>query len=266
MEVGIAKMLVGGASYSNVILQSSLAKRKFVEFKGHLFLNITDELQIHGAYGTLNSIYLAKKNIGDGYVKYGDNKTFSTEVSYEHNDAAMILDSPYLINLRYNADIYKVSGFFEKTKNLYLSGYFSYLSISDGNIGNDFMLRIGSQLIDDAYFGYEARYTSYKYNSPFVPYSNQTLKLYYSPQNLDSHSLWTKWNLINEKGLKFQFDATVGYIPLYNVVLRQVGGNLNYSPFGKMVINLQLSAGSSYRFDSSYNYFSGLASLYWQVY
>lgn len=266
IEVGIAKMLSGGISYSNAILQSSLNNRSFAEFKAHLFVNISNQIHINGSYGTLNSINRTKQNIGDALIKYTDKQTFSAELSYNHSNAAMIFYSPHLINLGYYADVYKASGFFEQTKKLYLSGYFSYLSVSDGNVGNDFMLRIGSELIKDAFFGYEARYINYKYNSPFVPYSNQSLRLYYAPQNLDSHSLWTEWKLINNKALKFQFDATVGYIPLYNIVLRQVGGDIKYSPFGKLILNLQLSTGSSYRFDSSYNYFSGLITIYWQVY
>ena len=140
------------------------------------------------------------------------------------------------------------------------------MSISDGNIGNDFMLRIGSQLIDNTYFGYEARYTSYKYNSPFAPYSNKKLRLYYSPQNLDSHSLWTRMNLEDDKQMKLQFGAMLGYIPLYNVVLRQIDGKIKYSPIGRLILDLQLTAGSSYRFDTSYNYFSGTISAYWNVY
>ena len=266
LEIGIAKILTGGVSYSDITLQSSANSRKFIEFKGHLFLNVSDEIQISGAYGTLNSLYLTKKNVGDVFIKYSDEKTFSSEFSYENTDAGLVLNSPYLINLRYNARIFKASGFLEKSKKLYLSGYFSYLSISDGNIGNDFMLRIGSQLIDNTYFGYEARYTSYKYNSPFAPYSNKKLRLYYSPQNLDSHSLWTRMNLEDDKQMKLQFGAMLGYIPLYNVVLRQIDGEIKYSPIGRLILDLQLTAGSSYRFDTSYNYFSGTISAYWNVY
>ena len=266
LEIGIAKMVSGGFSYSDVNIYSSIDKRKFIQFKGHLFVNILDNLRLSGGYGTLNSQYLPKKNIADVSLNFNLNQDFSFKLYYERNDAALVLYSPYLVNFRNDVDLVKVSGLYEQSKKLRLSGYFSYLSISDGNVGNDFQLRIGSQLLKDTYFGYESKYISYKYDSPFVPFTNQKSRLYYSPQNLDSHSLWAEWGLEQNEKLNFIFGGKLGYIPLYNIVLRELNGNLKYSPLNNLILSMEFSAGSSYRFDSSYNYFSGSLSLYWQLY
>ncbi|MCW8849288.1 MAG: tetratricopeptide repeat protein, partial [Melioribacteraceae bacterium] len=266
LEIGIATMVSGGVSYSDVNIYSSIDKRKFTQFKAHLFVNILDNLRLSGGYGTLNSLYLPKKNIGDVSLNFNLNQDFSVSLYYERNDAAMVLYSPYLVNFRNDVDLVKISGLYEQSKKLRLSGYFSYISISDGNVGNDFQLRIGSQLLNDTYFGYESKYMSYKYDSPFVPFTNQQTRLYYSPQNLDSHSLWAEWGLEQNEKLNFTFGGKLGYIPLYDVVLRELNGNLKYSPFSNLILNMEFSAGSSYRFDSSYNYFSGSLSLYWQLY
>lgn len=266
LEVGIAKILYGGVSYSDINIYSSNLQRKFVTFKGNLFLKILDELQLSGSIGAINTINQPRRNTSSAMLTFGDNVIYSTQFSFEHSDAALVLNSPYLINIRNNVNIYRFTGFFEPTKKLRLSGYFNYISITDGNVGNDFNLRIGSQLLDETFFGYESRYTSYKYDSPFVPYSNMTKRLYYSPQNLDSHSLWAEWKHNQTNNLRLTLGAEIGYIPNYNTVLREIEGKIDYNPYSRLILNLEVAAGSSYRYTSSYNYFSGALSFYWRVY
>ena len=66
---------------------------------------------------------------------------------------------------------------------LKFTGQFSYISIQDGNSGNDLIARIGKKFYEDVYFGYEYMFANYARTSFF----------YYSPQNFDAHSLWMEW-------------------------------------------------------------------------
>ncbi|MBK7981101.1 MAG: tetratricopeptide repeat protein [Ignavibacteriae bacterium] len=266
LEVGIAKILYGGVSYSDINLFSSILKRKFVTFKGNLFLKIFEELQLSGSIGAINSLYQPRRSTSTAMLTFGDNIIYSTQINFEHSDAALVLNSPYLLEIRKNVNIYKFSGFFEPSKKLRLSGYFQYITITDGNVGNDFKLRVGSQLLDETFFGYESRYTNYKYDSPFVPYSNMTQRLYYSPQNLDTHSLWAEWKHDQTNNLKITLGAEIGYIPNYNTILREIEGKIDYNPYSRLILNLEVTVGSSYRYSSSYNYFSGALTLFWRVY
>lgn len=266
LEIGIMKYITGGVSYSDILLYSYDDKKKFTRFKGHLYIHLFESLQLSGSYGVLNSPSKKMKNIGSISLQYNVKDVLDTEIYYENNFASMILYSPFLVNQLHTVDFLKFRGSYKHSKKIQLSGYFNYLNISDGNIGNDFLFRIGSELLEDAVFGYESRLINYKYDSPFVPFSNQSQRLYYSPQNLESHSIWTEWELEQSSSLKFKFGGKIGYIPLYDIVLREIESKINYIPLNNFIINLTASAGNSYRFDSSYQFFSGILSVYWKVF
>lgn len=266
LEIGIMKYINGGVSYSDLFLYSYDDKKKFTRFKGHLYIHLLERLQLSSSYGFVSSTSDKKKNIGSVSLQYKVKNVLDTEIYYENNFASMLLYSPFLVNQLHTVDFLKFRGSYKHSKKLQLSGYFNYLKISDGNIGNDFQFRIGSELIEDAVFGYESRLINYKYESPFVPFSNQSQRLYYSPQNLESHSIWTEWELEQNSSLKFKFGGKIGYIPLYDIVLREIGSKINYIPLNNIIINLTASAGNSYRFDSSYQFFSGVLSIYWKVF
>ncbi len=266
LEAGIARILSAGATYSRLSLSSLNSRQEFTAFKGQLSLNLNNHLLAAAGFGTLNSVGLTPRNTGDFSIEYKAGDVFSTRFSYENTDAALVLYSPYLVSYRYGVDYYRISGFFENKSHVRLSGYFSYISISDGNVGNSFQFRIGKGFYDQVYFGYESQFTTYKYLSSYVPHSNGTAQLYWAPQNMDQHSLWADWNIEQVQNLDVHIGSRLGYIPKYNVVLRELSGKVNYGVWQRFVIQGELTGGSSYRYDGSYNYFSAALSVYLRLY
>ncbi len=266
VNIGITTFITGGASLVKATINSANDTRDLTVFKGRLYIKPVSDLSIGGGVGVLNTFGQISRSVSDLSIDYRFNQTLSTNFYYENTDAALILYSPYLLNVRQDINFFKVSGNYENKSKLKLSSSFSYFSISDGNAANDVMVKVGKELWDKITLGYESQYQNYKYLSPFLPGSNGTQRLYYSPQNLNSHSIWAEWVPDSEKNLDLTFNAKIGYVPELDILLRQVNASFNLNATKSLIINAKTSIGSSYRFDSSYNFFSASLSAYWRLY
>ncbi|MBD3287514.1 tetratricopeptide repeat protein, partial [candidate division KSB1 bacterium] len=265
-QAGMGSFLTLGASFVNANVASADRQRDFKTFKGRLIIRPQQNFSISGGFGTLNSRGEIKRSVKDVSISFSMNDELNAAFYYENNDAALILYSPYLVDRRFDVDFYKFTGSYQSQSKIMLSGYFNFISISDGNRGNDVQLRIGKEFFSKTVLGYESQYLNYKYLAPFVPGSNGSQTLYYSPQNLDSHSLWLEYKPWLAESMKINFGAKLGYLPELDIILRQIEGRIQFQPTKYLTVNGKISAGSSYRFDSSYNYFSCSVSSYWSIY
>ncbi len=265
-QVGLVSFLTVGASFLKAKITSENQQRDFTSFKGRLIIKPLADLKISSGFGKMNSMGETSRNVTDASISYSIEDRLNTAIFYENNDAALILYSPFLVDRRFDVDFYKFTGFYQSQSKITVSGHFSYISISDGNEGNDVLMRIGREFFTNTTLGYESQYLNYKYQAPFVPESNSSKMLYYSPQNLDSHSLWMEWRPEQLKAMNINFGAKVGYLPELDIILRQIDGTIQYQPVKKFVLHGKISTGSSYRFDSSYNFFSCSVSAYWSLY
>lgn len=265
-QVGLAAFLTAGASFVKSNVASENRQRDFSLFKGRLMIKPLNNLTINSGFGTMNSMGELSRNVMDVSVTYAIEDRLNAAIYYENSDAALILYSPFLVDRRFDADFYKFTGSYQSQSKIILSGHFSYLSISDGNKGNDVLIRIGREFFTNTSLGYESQYLNYKYQAPAVPGSNGYQMLYYSPQNLDSHSLWMEWQPSLVKAMDVNFGAKIGYLPELDIVLRQIDAVIQYQLVKSLILHAKVSAGSSYRFDSSYNYFSCSVSAYWSIY
>jgi hypothetical protein len=241
-------------------------QRDFNTFKGRFMIKPLQNLTISSGFGTLNSRGEINRHAVDASVSYAIDDWLNTAFYYENSDAALILYSPFLVNRRFDVDFYKFTGFYQSQSNITLSGHFSYISISDGNKGNDVLMRIGKLFFTNTTLGYESQYLNYKYQARVVPEGAGYQMLYYSPQNLDSHSIWMEWRPKLVNAMNIQVGAKVGYLPELDIILRQIDGVIQYQPVKSLVIHGKISAGSSYRFDMSYTFFSCSVSAYWSIY
>jgi hypothetical protein len=125
--------------------------------------------------------------------------------------------------------------------------------LSDGNASNDLQLRIGKLFDFNIWAGYEYFYSNFARKS----------NLYYSPKDFESHSLWVDWIVQKESELDVVIGGKLGYVPSSDFVIREVSAGINYRPINSLSISGKLQIGSTYRYDSSYRYLSGIIYAYW---
>jgi len=266
IHAGIFPFLATAVSFIQAAVVTADQRCNFNTIKGRLLLKFTDQLSLNSGYGTLKIAKEDGRAVYDAAMTFELAEALKASLYYENTDGALILYSPFLVDRRLDVNFYKFSSQYHSESNIILAGHFSYLSISDGNKGNDMLMRIGKGFFKTLTCCYELQYLNYKYLTPPVPEGNPWQGLYYSPQSLDSHSLWADWKPVLHNKVDLRFSGKFGYLPELDVYLRQFDLVMQYRPSKKLVISGQLSAGSSFRFDSSYNYFSGSVLAYWSLF
>jgi len=148
-----------------------------------------------------------------------------------------------------------VSGYYQHKDGLRLSGYFNYISVDDGNEGNDFSIRLGRFFAKNLRMGYEYVYYKYKFKSPY----------YYSPRNFESHSFWLDEELEKKDQLRLTLGGKLGIIPSNTWIVLEGHVDLSYKPTKSLSITGRISIGSTSRDAQSYRYFSGQVTVYWSI-
>ena len=275
LELGLTSFLSIGASFYKTYLRSNyeslnadviqtlydnginfVGNRDFTTFKGHLFIRLSKYLNLGVGSGSANSSGAFIRKETDAFIRFDRPDTLSIVALYQNSDASLILYSPYLIDLRLYAKIYKLEGYYQHYNGLKIMSSFNYLSVTDGNEGNDFYLRIGKYFYRYLIVGYEYMYTNYKLKSQY----------YYSPTNFEAHNLWVENDLEKNKELTVTIGGKLGYIPLNDFVLFQGYLDVKYQVYERLNVAGRIAAGSTSRDDSSYRYFSGQVGAYWSIF
>ncbi|MFC2082329.1 tetratricopeptide repeat protein [Bacteroidota bacterium] len=257
-EMGFTGFLSLGGSFQRTKINSKyFSDSKYLtSFKGHASIRFSQFIVTDIGYGKLTTPGEPQKDIYSFVFRYDKEDKISLHGFYDHSDARVILYSPNLLPYSYNVDIYRISGSYQPNKHLTVSGYYSYLDISDGNKGNDLQLRVGRKFIKIATIGYEYFYSTYKYDSP----------IYYSPQNFESHSIWGEWDAYENDESKLVIGGKIGYYPAIDFVINEIHGDFNYRALKYLHLNARLAAGTTHRFDTSYNFVSAMLSAYWSIF
>ncbi len=224
-------------------------------------------LVLTGGKGTLNIDGESRKDIWDILIRYNLEEKFAATFSFERNDARLILLSPLLIPYNLNTDIYRFNSSYNYKHSLYLSLFYNYLEVSDGNIGNDIQIRIGKRFFSfntlinnekgkgSGLLGYEYYFADYGFQSPY----------YFTPQNYVSHSLWADFILEKSDNLTLKTGGKIGYMPLLDFIVSEFYADAVYKPFEYFFISGRISYANSYRYDTGYKAFSAYLSLFWNI-
>lgn len=255
LDGGFIGFLSLGASWSRTNLDNSTINRNFTQFKGVAAIFLQKNLILSGSYGVLNIFGEPDKRIGDISLRYEKENDFSFVLSFENNDARIILYSPNLINVRLNANHYRFSGSYYYNRLYRVSGFYNYFSLGDNNEGNDIQLRLGKKFISNGFFGYEYYFSDFAFISPS----------YYSPQKFDSHSIWGELNWEFKK-LKLKAGGKIGYVPKVDFIISEIFGEAEYKPILNLTITAHLGIGNSFRYDSSYKNITASIFAYWGIY
>lgn len=270
MELGFTYWLTFGVSWFRTQMNANAASldediistynftgdRRFTAFKGHLFLRFIKNVTIGVGFGQVNVDGFENRDESDAFINFERKDTVALNFQYLNTDAAKVLYSPYLIDNRFFTTYYRIGGYLNHRNGFHFSGYFSYLTVTDGNEGNDLQLRIGRRFLPEVIAGYEYFYSNYKFDAP----------LYYSPNNFESHSLFVDSWLEKKKNLEVKLGGRIGFVPVSDFLL--LGGYLkiDYRISNRLNIQGELNIGSTSRDNSSYKFIQGQISAYWNIY
>jgi len=255
-DAGFIGFLSLGVLWSRIFLYNSADSREFTEFKGLASIYFSKYLSLSGSYGILNYTYELNRKIGDLTFKYQKPDEALISFSYENNDARVVLFSPNILYSRFNIDIYRVNLAYMFKDEVKLLLNYNYYNIGDGNEGNDIQIRFGKKILEYGMFGYEYYFSDFKFISPY----------YYSPQNFESHSLWTEWNWNFKNYLKLTVGGKIGYVPRLDFIIGDIFTEAKYSPFLNFIISGRVTYSNSYRYDYSYKSFSAYLTIFWGLY
>ncbi len=272
LDFGALSWLSLGVGLQKFALKSEYNYRSFALFQGGIFLRCCENWSASFLLGSLATA---------GYESYGDyeiNVTYKLEKYLEiggyfiNRDAGLILYSPGLINNiegRIRVAMYRLNWRYVHKTNFIINGYFSYLSMTDGNAGNYFMLRLGKKFGDFTTGGYEYYFANFRYDMSLYQnpdYAETGHAYYYSPQEFITHSLWIDYQLEESEEWNVLFGGKLGYVPASAFVIFEGYAKAVYKPFDRLIITGQLSAGNSLRDIEGYRSFSGVLTAYWTFY
>ncbi|MDP4114957.1 MAG: hypothetical protein Q8903_02415, partial [Bacteroidota bacterium] len=255
LEAGITDFLSIGGTFLRTNLKDSTEQLHISTIKGNVFLRINDMISVNAGFGNINSPGVVKRNATDATVKIEKKDIFSVTGYFENTDARLILYSPNLLNVSYDVNLFRVLGYYKSKGGFYASGYFSSLTVSDNNAGNDFQLRLGKNFYTDVLIGYEYYYDSFTFQS----------SRYYSPKDFESHSLWADWHAQHDEETDITVGGKLGYIPSGDLLTREVYIQAKYEPLRSLIFSGKITIGSTYRNESSYNYVSAFLNAYWSL-
>lgn len=270
MELGFTYWLTFGISYYKTQMNANAASldedvlsnyiftgdKTFTSFKGHLYFRFIDNVTIGTSFGQVNVDGFETRDESEAFINFEKKDTVALNFQYTNTDAALILYSPYLIDNRLFTTYYRIGGYLNHKTGFHFSGYFSYLTVTDGNEGNDLQLRIGRRFLPEVIAGYEYFYSNYKYD----------VDLYYSPNNFESHSLFIDSWLEKKKNLEVKLGGKIGFVPSSDFLLLAGYLNVAYKVSERLNFEGRLNLGSTSRDNASYKYIQGQLSAYWTIY
>ena len=252
IETGIVPHVSLGASYIRYNIKSLTDQRYLTSFLGHLIFSIQNFTASVGL-GQTTTLSSSQKNVIQAVARYEKKNSFGLSFSYEKNDARVLLYSPALLNANISADLYRVTGSYSIAPSVSVSGSYSYVNISpDTNSGHDLRVKLGRSLDYGLSIGYEFNYVSYARIS----------RLYYSPLNFQSHSIWGNWNFYKERLSSFNAGGKLGYVPSYDFVLYELYGEAVYHPVPVFTVTGRISHSSTIRQGIGYNFWAGYITAY----
>ncbi len=270
LELGLTNFISFGVSFFRQFIKANAESldedilsqinftgdQRFTAFKGHLFIRLSPNFSLGVGSGKSSARGVILRDDNDVFIRFEKKDTISLSAVYQNSDALLVLYSPYLLNIRNMARLYKIDGSYYQRSGLKISGYFQYIAVDDANEGNDFNLRVGRYIYSDLAIGYEYAYSNYKINT----------KYYYSPKNFESHSIWLDNELDRKETLRISIGGKLGFIPQSSFLALEGHVDAFYQPVRNLIFSGRVSVGSTSRDESSYRYFSSQLSLYWTLF
>ena len=191
-------------------------------------------------------------------VNYMDSSKYRLYGYYLFGDGAEMLYSPFLVQYRISAEIYKVGGYYNFSSGLGLRGYWTFMHALNGpnnsaNWGNEFLFRVGRWFTKDYIIGYEFNFIDFEFTSQY----------YYSPQEYLSHAIWGVWYFYRKNKWELKFDGRLGYVPRSSYFIWDGRVDATYKPYENLYITAFAFYGQSQRYYVGYRSKSFGVELHW---
>ncbi len=194
-----------------------------------------------GIYSTQNIIF----SVGLGKLLFDYQTKYEWEVSAKYNyqnkgeftlsffesDGALVLYSPYLVQNRITAQLYRFEWETIFKEKIILRGFWNWIRAMDNpyfdeNWGNEFQFRIGRKFLPNVIVGYEFDFIDFQYTTAY----------FYSPQNFTSHSIWSDWTIFRDKELYVHFDGKIGFVPISSYIIWDGMLEAEYKPYENLFL------------------------------
>ena len=251
LEAGLNNYISLGVSGYRGELDSASSGLNFYTIKGLLTLRFNRIFSMGLSAG--KSVFENDQDlvVGSAYLKAQD-KDYRIMLDYTSQDAAHVFYSPFLVNVRLRADMIRLSGEYNSESGLMASGYYNYFAVSDDNRGNNLQIRLGKRFGELA-AGYEFYYLGFR----------DSTRLYYTPANFESHSLWGEWFIVDKSENRVTAGGRVGIIPENNFILREAFISARVLLAEHFILQGRITTGSTVRQNLGYSSTSFNVSAYW---
>ena len=254
---GLISYFSVGVGYRYGILGDSYVNNRFHRVMFYLQVRPLKNLFVSWGFG---------KMFGDTYdrreyefsVNYMDSLTYRLYGYYLYGDGAEMLYSPYLVQYRISAEIYKIGGYYNFRRGLTLRGYWTFMHALRGasnseNWGNEFLFRIGRKFKKGYIFGYELDFMDFEFTSQY----------YYSPQEYLSHAIWGEWVFYKKRAWELKFNGRIGYVPKMSYFIWDGRVDATYRPYKNLYVTAFAFYGQSQRYYVGYRSKSLGVELHW---
>lgn len=254
-EIGLTSNISVGISAQRGYLKSNTEQEKFNNVKGTLFLKFNDILSMSGSAGQTFFENDIKEDIFEISIMGNKKKIYSFNIFYSAMDAAQILYSPFLVDLRLRADYFGALGEYTFKNKYLVSGKYALVKVSDDNTGNQLQFRLGKEFDPIIKAGYEYYYYNF----------SDTTFIYWSPQNFETHSIWTDLNLFKDSETDFSVGGKLGIVPESDFIIREFYLSIQHYLMRSLSISGKFSTGSSIRTGTGYNSHSFQIGIFWNL-
>ncbi|MDY0082437.1 MAG: tetratricopeptide repeat protein [Ignavibacteriaceae bacterium] len=254
-DLGVTGFLSLGFSGAAGKLSSKELNVRFNQFKGTAYFKVSRFISGAASIGQNRFIDDKNSNLYELTLSANKKDVFNFTAFANYSDAVFVLYSPFLVNNRISVNHIGLMGSYKFKNKLLVSGKFQYFNLSDKNNGNQLQLRLGKEFESDLSAGYEYFYFDFK----------NSVSLYWSPKNFESHSLWADWNLYKDEEVSFTVGGKGGLIPENNYLLSEFYTEFDYLIIKSLMFRARFITGSSFRSGTGYRSNSISGSIIWSL-
>jgi len=254
-DMGITEFLsLGVSGYAGAIGSDSITNNISI-IKGLISTRFSELVTANVGIGT--TLFPANEStfLTDVSLKIEMPSVYSFSANFYSMDAAQVLYSPYLVDVRLRANVFSLWGSYITSGNWKFSGLYSFINVSDENRANKLMLRFGKIFQKSIGVGYEYYYYDVKEQS----------NLYWSPKNFESHSIWADWTVVNNADVNADIGGKLGYIPSEDFVLREFYGLAVFRLSSFFSLQARLTFGSTVQSGRGYSSTSIAITAFWAL-
>lgn len=255
-EAGLTPYISVGISGVNGALTSESDRVNFNNITGRLLLRLNSVAQI--SINTGKTFFTGYSDLPFTEVKISISKINSYNITgfFISQDASLLLYSPFLLDRRFQSDIFGADGYYMLKGGMEIFGKYYFISLPDeNNKANNFTFRLGKSFEGGVKAGYEYYYYDF----------SEASSLYWSPDNFESHSLWGDLALYEGDEGKILIGGRIGLIPDSDFVLREFFGSISYQLTNGFSLQGKISGLNTSRDDQGYRSISFRINAFWSL-